>query len=87
MQRLVLLSAVTCVLGACSLKEEACDMTGQRYSKMAREGIPLTEKDKACVQAIMIKSFEDVQKQMKADLDKHIANEKARRSKQMDSKK
>lgn len=76
MQKLVLLSAITCVLCACSPKEEACDPTGQRYSKMMKEGTPFTEKDAACVQANLIKSFEDSAKKLNAEAEKRKVDEK-----------
>ncbi len=58
MQKLILLSAVAYFLCACS--EQACDPTGERYTKMMNEGSPLTEKDKACLQAVILKSVEDI---------------------------
>ena len=81
MQKLVLLSAITCVLCACTPKEEACDMTGQRYSKMAREGTPLTPKDQACAQAAMLKGLSDYKKRLDADREKQKADAKARSDK------
>ncbi len=56
MQKLVLLSAITCVLCACS--EQACDLTGERYAKMMKEGTVFNEKDQACVQASIIQGAE-----------------------------
>lgn len=73
MQKLVLLSAITCLLCACSLKEEACDPTGARYFKMRREGTPLTEKDKACLDAALIKGAEEAMKEANAELKKQRA--------------
>jgi hypothetical protein len=61
-KNLVLLSSIACVLSACSPKDEPCDMTGKRYGKMMEEGTPLTEKDKACLNAVMIKGFQDAAK-------------------------
>lgn len=75
MQKLVLVSAITCLLCACS--EQACDSTGERYAKMMREGTPLTEKDKACVQANFIRGTEEALKKLQADLEKRKADEKA----------
>jgi hypothetical protein len=77
MQKFALLSAITCVLCACSPKEEACDPTGARYAQMMKEGSPFTEKDKACIQANLIKSFEDAAKKLNADAEKQKADEKA----------
>lgn len=58
MKKLILLAAVAIAIGGCS-KEEACDMTGQRYMKMMKEGTPLTEKDKACLMASVEKKDEE----------------------------
>ena len=66
-RKLLLLSAIVSLLCACSPKEEACDMTGERYGKMIKEGTPLNEKDKACAQAVMIKGFEDSAKKAQAE--------------------
>lgn len=63
---LLLLSTVASLLCACSPKEEACDMTGEKYGKMMKEGTPLNEKDKACFQAVMIKGSEDSAKKAQA---------------------
>lgn len=60
MQRLVFLSAVACLLAACSEQAQTCDPTGQRYAKMQKEGTPLTEKDRACIQAILIRKAEEI---------------------------
>ncbi len=46
-------------------------MTGERYGKMMKEGTPLNEKDKACVQALMIKGFEDAAQKAKAESEAH----------------
>ena len=84
MRKLVLLSAVTFILCACTPKEEPCDPTSARYTKMMKEGTPLTEKDKACVQANLIRGLEEGQKKMMADLEKQRAEEKAHPYKPID---
>lgn len=70
-RKLLLFSAIVSLLCACSPKEEACDMTGERYGKMMEEGTPLNEKDKACAQAVMIKGAEDSAKKAHAEAAAH----------------
>lgn len=62
MQKIILLSAIACLLCACS--EQACDETGQRYVQKMKEGTPLSEKDKACIQAGWIRESEKMQKDL-----------------------
>jgi hypothetical protein len=81
MKNLAILFAITCTLCACSSKDDVCDMTGNRYGKMMSEGTPLTEKDKACMQAAMIKGANEYAKKTQADMEKWLADEKARTSK------
>lgn len=45
---------------------------------MMKEGIPLTEKDKACAQAAMIKGFEDAAKKTQAEAAAALAKDKER---------
>lgn len=51
-------------------------MTGERYGKMMKEGTPLNEKDKACVQALIIKGFEDSAKESQAEAAAALAKDK-----------
>lgn len=62
MQKFILFCAIIYLLCACS--EQACDPTGQRYMQMMKEGTPLTEKDKACVQANWLKESENFSKSL-----------------------
>lgn len=69
MIKILLIAAVSYLLVACS-KDEACDMTGKKYAKMRTEGIPMSEKDAACFQAVVMKGFEDLGKKSKIESEK-----------------
>lgn len=58
------------LLFGCSAKEEVCDMTGAKYQKMEAEGTPLSDKDNACLNAISIKKWNELQEERKKEIER-----------------
>ena len=62
--------AAISLLSGCSAKDEVCDMTGAKYQKMEADGTPLSEKDKACLNAISVKKWNEQQEERKKEIER-----------------